>query len=82
LLDQRVIKLAPALICGKLLMPLGRHFEGVPADQNRPRPLRIVEAQQQVGKPDDSAGTLAALALNALGQGVIGPMRKGVAVDD
>jgi hypothetical protein len=31
------------LICGKLLMPLGRHLEGVPADQNRPRPLRVVE---------------------------------------
>src|SRR5262249_34218633 len=42
LLDQSFIELATTLIVRKFLMPLGWHVQGVPSDEYRSWPLRLV----------------------------------------
>ena len=61
---------------------MGRNAERIPADQNGARLLVLMEPQEEVREADDGARPLVALAPNRLGQGVIGAMREGVAVDD
>ena len=40
LLEQRVVELAPGLVAGQRLVPVGRHVERVPADDHRRRAAR------------------------------------------
>jgi hypothetical protein len=82
LLKQRVVELAPALVGGKLLVPVGRRVESVPADEHGAGLFGLVEAQQKIPEPEDGAGRPAALAQDRLRQCVIGAMCEEVAVDD
>src|SRR4051794_40741401 len=63
-------------------MPVGRLVQRVPRDQHSAGTFGLIEAQQEVGKPDYGATTLVPAPPNSFRQRVVGPMRKRVAVDD
>jgi hypothetical protein len=64
LLNQIIIELSPALISGKHFVAFRRRLQGVPADDDRARPLVRVEAQHEVREAEDSARALAVAAAN------------------
>ena len=55
LVDQFLIELPAALIVREEPLPVGRRTERVPADQHGARPFGLVQAQQEIGEPDDRA---------------------------
>jgi hypothetical protein len=63
-------------------MPLRRDVQRVPADNHDSRSLGFVESKQLIGKADDRPCPFAVLSTDRLWQSVIGPMSKGVAIDD
>ena len=74
-------ELAPSLVAGEELMPVGRNVQRVPAGDDRPRPLGVPEPEQHVPEPDEHVGRPARAVPNRLGQGVERPMGERVAVD-
>src|SRR5258708_1368394 len=43
LIQQSIVKLTPALVSGKLLVPLSGYLQRVPANNHCPRPFRLTE---------------------------------------
>src|SRR5256714_7219300 len=63
------------------LVPVGRHGERVPGDEDGARLLRVPEPEQHVREADDRARGATLGAADRLRQGVVGAVREGVAVD-
>ena len=76
LLEQRVVKFAPALVSGKLLMPVSGDVQCVPGDKHGAWLLIAIEAEQHIGKAKDSTGGFPATPEDRFRKGVIGTMRE------
>jgi hypothetical protein len=61
-------------------MPVGRDIERIPPYEHGARPLVLDDSQQEVGEANDRAGRLAADAFNRLGQTVVRPVGKRIAI--
>ena len=64
LIQQGIVKLTPALVSGKLLVPFSGYLQRIPADNYRPRPFRLVEPQEEIREADDGAGAFPVRTLN------------------
>ena len=82
LLEQVVVELAPALVDGQRLVPVGRNRERVPADERRARLLLLPEPDEQVADAGEEAGRAAVRPADRLRQRVVRPVRERVPVDD
>jgi hypothetical protein len=82
LLDQIIVEFAAALISGEGIVAIGRSLKRVPADQHRTRLLGPIKLQQAIGKAENGAGRVVAIAQNIFRKRMIGAMRERIAVDD
>src|SRR5205085_465110 len=81
LLEELRVELAPRLVAGERLVPIGRHRERVPGDEHRPRLLGLPEPDEHVREADDRAGGTALGTADRLRERVVGAVRERVAVD-
>ena len=82
LLEELGVELASRLVRVERLVPVGRHLEGVPGDENGARFLRLPQADEHVGEADERAGRAAVGAADRLRQRVVRAVGERVAVDD
>jgi hypothetical protein len=62
-------------------MPVRRRIERIPANQDGAGPFALIKAQKVVGETENGTRTFVAAPANGLGQRVIGPVGKRIAVD-
>ncbi len=82
LIDQFGVELTAGLIGLERLVAIGRHVQGIPADQHGPRLFGLVQPQQEIDEANDRAAAQIAAPADRLRQRVIRAMRERVAVDD
>src|SRR5262249_26044420 len=81
LLEQLVVELPSALVGRKRLVPVRRHLERIPADDQGPRLLGVPEAQEKVREADEGVRRPALRSSDRLRQRVVGAVGERVAVD-
>jgi len=81
LLDDGRIEFAAGLVRWEQALAEVGHFQRIPPDHDRARPLLFEQSQQQIGEADDGAGRPPVAAPDRLRQRVKGAMGEIVAVD-
>ena len=81
LLEKLRVELAPRLVAGEHLVAVRRHGEGVPADEDRSRALRLPEPKHHRGEAGEQVARAAVRASDRSWQRMERAVGEGVAVD-
>ena len=81
LLEDLGVEIPPGLVRLEQLVAIRRHADRVPADDDRPRPLRLPQALEHRHEPDQRIRRPTVVTPERARQSMEGAVREGVAVD-